>query len=76
VLQSLLADSSVRLVEKSLFWVVSAVLLYSAGSMVVIGLSDRLLRANYWLLYVAYHVNWALEISANLLYSKALLCKL
>jgi hypothetical protein len=76
VIQPLMADSSVRLVDKSLFWMVAAVLIYSTGSMVVIGLSDRLFRANYWLLYVAYHVNWSLEIAANLLYSKALLCKL
>jgi hypothetical protein len=75
MLQSLIADSSSRLIERSLFWMVIAVLLYATGSMVVIGLSDRLLKDNYWLLYIAYHINWALLIAANLLYSKAFLCK-
>jgi hypothetical protein len=74
-LQSLMADSSSKLVEKSLFWMVVAVLLNATGTLVMVGLSDSLLKTNYWLLYVAYHINWSLDIAANVLYSKALLCK-
>jgi len=73
--QSLMADARTRLLESSLFWMVIAVILYSAGSMVTIGVSDMLLKTNYWQLYVVYHINWSLLIVANMLYSKALLCK-
>jgi hypothetical protein len=73
--QSMIDDSSSRLVEKSLFWMVFAIILYTTGSLVVIGLGDRLLKTNYWLLYTAYHINWSLLIAANLLYSKAFLCR-
>lgn len=74
-LQSLLVDSSIRLIDMPVFWMVSAVILNAAGSLVVLGLVDTLLKISILSWYVAYHINWSLEIAANLLFSKALLCR-
>jgi len=74
-MQSLVTDSTARLFEQSLFWMIFAVILDAPGSLIGIGLFDRMLKDNYWLMYVVYHINWSLDIATNLLYSKALLCK-
>ncbi len=57
------------------FWVSFAVFLYSAGTLVVFGLSNQLLRLGRTYFDIAWHINWTLLIVANLMYSKGMLCR-
>ena len=74
-LQATMRDERSRLVERPVFWVVMAVVLYSSGTMLVLGLSNQLLELGKPYFDVAWHINWSLLIIANLFYTKGMLCK-
>jgi hypothetical protein len=74
-LQAGMRDERSRLVERPVFWVVMAVVLYSSGTMLVLGLSNQLLELGKPYFDVAWHINWSLLIIANLFYTKGMLCK-
>ena len=74
-LQSAIRDEKSRLVERPVFWVVMGVVLYSSGTLLVVGLSNQLLALGKVYFDVAWHINWSLLIIANLLYTKGMLCK-
>lgn len=74
-LQAALQDERSHLRERPVFWVVIGVILYSAGTLVVVGLSNQLLRLGESYFVAAWHVNWALLIIANLFYMMGMLCK-
>ena len=68
-------DVTTRLSDKPIFWVAAGVILYSTGTFIGAGLGTRLLNLNVSFFVIAWHINWSLLIVANLLYTKALLCK-
>jgi hypothetical protein len=74
-LQSAIKDEKSHLLERPVFWVVMGVVLYSAGTLLVVGLSNQLLELGVPYFVVAWHINWSLLIIANLLYTKGMLCK-
>jgi hypothetical protein len=74
-LQSAIKDEKSHLLERPVFWVVMGVVLYSAGTLLVVGLSNQLLDLGVPYFVVAWHINWSLLIIANLLYTKGMLCK-
>jgi ABC-type transport system involved in multi-copper enzyme maturation permease subunit len=74
-LQSAIKDEKLHLLERPVFWVVMGVVLYSAGTLLVVGLSNQLLELGVPYFVVAWHINWSLLIIANLLYTKGMLCK-
>jgi len=74
-LQSAIKDEKSNLLERPVFWVVMGVVLYSAGTLLVVGLSNQLLELGVPYFVVAWHINWSLLIIANLLYTKGMLCK-
>jgi len=74
-LQSAIEDERSHLLERPVFWVVMGVVLYSAGTLLVVGLSNQLLALGKVYFDVAWHINWSLLIIANLLYTKGMLCK-
>jgi hypothetical protein len=61
--------------ERPLFWVGTAVLVYSSGTLVVLGLSNELINLKLETFMKAWQINWTLLIMANLFYTKGLLCK-
>jgi hypothetical protein len=75
VLQEVFKNQSLQIIEQSVFWVALGVLLYSAGTIMVFGFATRLLKLGVPYFEMAWRVNWVLIISANLFYTKALLCK-
>ena len=74
-LQVTMKDERSRLVERSVFWVVLGVVLYSCGTLLVVGLSNELIKLGETYFIIAWHVNWSLLVITNLLYTKAILCK-
>ena len=74
-LQSAIKDEKSHLLERPVFWVVMGVVLYSSGTLLVVGLSNQLLDLGVPYFVVAWHINWSLLIIANLLYTKGMLCK-
>jgi hypothetical protein len=58
-----------------IFWVSFAVVLYSAGTLIVFGLSNQLLELGRPYFDIAWHINWGLLIVVNLMYSKGMLCR-
>lgn len=75
VLYSETKASSGLLTGRPLFWVGTAVLLYSSGTLLVLGLSNQLVNLQRELFILAWQINWTLLIVANLFYTKGLLCK-
>ncbi|MEX2116122.1 MAG: hypothetical protein WEB37_04490 [Bacteroidota bacterium] len=72
--QMLSGDPQIPFGTQPVFWIATAVLLYSTGTFVVFGLGNYFLETNKDLFVAAWHMNWALIISSNLLFTKALLC--
>ena len=75
VLQSASRDLATRLFERAIFWVTTGVVLYSAGTLVVLGLSNRLLAMGVFYFTVAWYVNWILILIGNGFFVKAFLCR-
>ena len=75
ILQSILDQSSNRLMDLALFWVASGVILYSTGTLMVFSLANRLLKLGLPYFEMAWRINWLLSITANLFYVRAFLCK-
>lgn len=75
VLYGMVGDEPVNLAQVPLFWVVAGELLYSTGTIIVLGFGNRLLSLGYVYFEALWEVNWSLTILANLFYTKAFLCK-
>jgi hypothetical protein len=72
---SVSTDGFSPLVERPVFWIVIGVLMYSSGTVLVFGLSNRLMEMGLPYFVTAWQINWTLQIAANLLYTKGMLCK-
>jgi hypothetical protein len=75
ILQEVSRVQGAQITEQSIFWVALGVLLYSTGTMMIFGFSNSLLRLGVPYFELAWRVNWALIISTNFFFTKALLCK-
>jgi hypothetical protein len=58
-----------------LFWVGTAAVLYSAGTLLIVGLSNQLIGAGMNTFISVWQINWVFLIITNFLYIKGLLCK-
>jgi hypothetical protein len=74
-LQAVMRDESSSLVTRPVFWVAISVILYSAGTLIVVGLSNQLLALGIGYFDAAWDINWTFIIIANTCYAKGLLCK-
>lgn len=64
-----------RLMDGSVFWVLTGTIVYYAGSFAVMGLSNELLKMGLEYFEIAWYINWILFITSMLLYSKGLMCR-
>lgn len=64
-----------RFFERPLFWVGAAVLLYSSGTLLLLGLGNQLIALGRETFIQAWQINWTLLIIANVSYTKGLLCR-
>jgi hypothetical protein len=74
-LQATMRDETTSLLERPIYWAAISVILYSAGSLMAVGLGNQLMSLGYSYFEIAWDINWTLIIIANLLYMKGLLCK-
>jgi len=74
VAQETLKGETIQIFEQPVFWVIAGVIMYSAGTLMIFGFSDNLLRSGIVYFEMAWRINWTLMIAANLFYTKALLC--
>ncbi|MCX6143174.1 MAG: hypothetical protein NTZ35_08140 [Ignavibacteriales bacterium] len=75
-LQALMRDETSSLVERPVFWVAISVVLYATATLMAVGLGNQLLALGQTYFDVAWNINWTFIIITNLLYTKALMCKL
>ncbi len=76
ILQSATRDTTTRLADRPIFWVATGVAVYAAGSLLVLGFSNELLKLGVEYFDVGWHINWSLIILSNLLFAKGLLCRI
>ena len=63
------------LVDESIFWISMGYALYSAGVLLIFGLSNELLKLGMLYFAVAWHINWSLAIIANLMFTRSFFCR-
>ena len=63
------------LVDESIFWISTGFALYSAGVFLIFGLSNELVKLGPIYFLIAWHINWALVIVTNLMFTKGFFCK-
>jgi hypothetical protein len=74
-LQATLKDERPHLLGRPVIWIAMGVVLYVCGTMLVLGLSNKLLELGKTYFDVAWHINWTLLIIMNLFYTKGMLCR-
>jgi len=74
VAQETLRGETIQILEKPVFWVIVGVIMYTAGTLMIFGFSDDLLKSGIVYFEMAWRINWTLMIAANLFYTKAFLC--
>jgi hypothetical protein len=67
--------TATKLVDEPLFWILTGTILYSSGSLVVVGLGNKLLELGVAYITAAWYLNWTLSIVSMILFTKGLLCK-
>jgi hypothetical protein len=75
ILDDLLKTSKSGLTESPIFWVLTGTIVYYAGTFVVLGLGNQLMKLGNSVFAAAWNVNWILTIAANLIYTKGMMCK-
>lgn len=63
------------LTDKPIFWVSAGFILYSAGTLFIVALSNVLLKMGYLYFLAAWYLNWSLTILSNLIFLKGFFCR-
>ena len=74
-LQAVIKDEASSLFERPVFWAAISVILYSAGTLMAVGLGNQLMALGRSYFDVAWDINWTFIIIANILYARGMLCK-
>jgi hypothetical protein len=75
VVQAVMKRTSNLLIDEPIFWVAAGYVLYSAGVLVIFGLSNELLKLGPVYFKVSWHINWSLTIVANLMFARVFYCR-
>ncbi len=75
IVQAIMKKSSNLLIDEPIFWVAAGHVLYSAGVLLIFGLSNELLKLGPVYFNVSWHINWALAIVANLMFARGFFCR-
>lgn len=63
------------LIDRPIFWVSTGYVIYSAGVLFIFGLSNELLKIGMLYFHIAWHINWSLDIVANLMFTRGFFCR-
>jgi hypothetical protein len=74
-LQAVMRDEGSSLFQRPVFWAAISVILYSAGTLMAVGLGNQLMALGWSYVVFAWDINWTLIIIANILYARGMMCK-
>jgi hypothetical protein len=75
LLFDILKDTSVRIKNDSRIWIASGIIIYSTGSLLLCILFMEILKVSPQLIKALWPINWILVIISELLYARAILCR-
>jgi hypothetical protein len=75
IVQAVMKRTNNLLIDEPIFWVAAGYVLYSAGVLVIFGLSNELLKLGPAYFKVSWHINWSLTIVANLMFVRVFYCR-
>jgi hypothetical protein len=75
LLVELVKDSDIEWTNSPLFWVTTSIIIYSAGSLFMYALYNKMLQESFVRLRFVMSLNWILMIISNLFFIKGFLCK-
>jgi hypothetical protein len=75
ILVAIIKESDLVWTKDSRFWVGAGIIIYSAGSIFIFALFNKMLEISADRLRMVWHINWSLMIIANLFYARSFLCK-
>ncbi len=75
ILLAVMKKTDRLLIDESIFWVSTGYILYSAGVLLIFGLSNELMKLGTFYFVVAWHINWSLAIVANLMFTRGFFCR-
>jgi hypothetical protein len=75
IVQAVMKKTSNLLIDEPIFWVAAGYVLYSAGVLVIFGLSNELMKLGPAYFKVSWHINWSLTIVANVIFARVFFCR-
>lgn len=75
VVQAVMKTTNNLLIDEPIFWVSAGYVLYSAGVLLIFGLSNELAKLGPVYFKVSWHINWSLAIVANLMFARVFYCR-
>jgi hypothetical protein len=75
ILVEIVKESEIIWTTDPRFWVASSNIIYTAGSIFMFALFNKMLEISPDRLNIVWHMNWTLMIISNLFYTRAFLCK-
>ena len=61
-------------IDEPIFWVATSSLIYSTGALLIVGLSNEILKMGVSYFRAAWYINWSLVIISNGMYTKGFFC--
>lgn len=75
IVQAVMKKTNNLLIDEPVFWVSTGYVLYSAGVLLIFGLSNELLKLGQVYFKVSWHINWSLIIVTNLMFMRSFYCR-
>jgi hypothetical protein len=75
ILGHLVKISEKSITQYSVFWIAIGIILYSAGTIVVLTMSNTILSMGKDYFDLLWHINWGFTIIANVIFARSFLCK-
>lgn len=76
VIENLFRTTQDSIFAHSVFWISSGLILYTAGTIVVLTMSNTILKMGIEYFNVLWHINWGFTIIANVFFTRSFLCKI
>ncbi|MFA5832017.1 MAG: hypothetical protein WDA22_00940 [Bacteroidota bacterium] len=76
IIEHLFRTTHESMYSHSLFWIGTGIILYSAGTIVVLSMSNTILKMGIDYFILLWHINWGFTIIANLFFTRSFWCKI
>jgi hypothetical protein len=75
LLVDVVKESDINWTDDPRLWIIAGIIIYSAGSIFIFALFNKMLQISPDRLKIIWFLNWTLIIISNLLYTRGFLCK-